>query len=395
MASIAARRSVPQAMREIKLMNYQGEGWEPVREATRRAMAEIFEERMKRVRRSYLQEVRAQGLDDRCNGYFKRHLLTSIGDIELSVPRTRTFSAATAIRAYSRREERVDRLILGCFVFGHSTRKVGSVLLSVLEEKVSPSTISRVAKTLDSAVAAFHRRPIEDRYKVLVLDGVVLARKSGAGALRRPVLVALGITEDGRREILDFRLAGSESQAAWETFLTDLYNRGLIGENLDLIVTDGGGGLKAALPTVFPNIPVQRCWAHKTRNILDKVKKADREAAKKDLHRISHAKTWRHGRRAARRFSDRWEQRYPRAVACLRKDLDELLEFLRFGDPSWHKAIRTTNAIERRFKEVRRRTRPMGVFSDRTSMDRILFAVFTHENQKEGTGAPFLLTQNS
>jgi transposase-like protein len=382
-------------MRELKRMNYQGEGWEPVREGGRKAMAEIFEDRMKRVRRSYLEEIRAQGVDDRCNGYFKRHLLTTLGDIEVSVPRTRTFSAATALRAYSRREERIDRLILGCFVFGHSTHKVGPALLPVLGEEVSASTVSRVAKTLDAAVAAFHRRPIEDRYKVLVLDGVVLARKSGAGALHRPVLVALGITHDGRREILDFRLAGSESQAAWETFMTDLYNRGLVGDNLELIVTDGGGGLKAALPTVFPNVAVQRCWAHKTRNILDKIKKADRKAAKKDLHRISHAETWRQGRRAARRFADRWEERYPKAVACLRRDLDELLEFLRFGDPSWHKAIRTTNSIERRFKEVKRRTRPMGVFSDRTSMDRILFAVFTHENHKEKTGAPFLLTQNT
>ena len=160
-------------------------------------------------------------------------------------------------------------------------------------------------------------------------------------------------------------------------------------------MTDGGAGLLAALPVVFPEVPVQRCWAHKTRNILDKIRQADRERAKRDLHRISHAADRTEARRAARRFADRWEERYPAAVRCLRQDLDELLEFLRFPDDPWRTAARTTNAIERRFREVRRRTRPMGVFSDRTSMERILFAVFSYENQKAGTSAPFLLTHTT
>ena len=133
--------------------------------------------------------------------------------------------------------------------------------------------MSQVAKTLDAAVAAFHRRPLQNRYKALMLDGVVLARKTGAGALRRPVLVAFGLRPDGKKEIIDFRLAGSESAAEWESFLTDLYRRGLTGEGLDMICVDGGCGLLAALPTVFPGIAVQRCWAHKIRNVLDKVKR--------------------------------------------------------------------------------------------------------------------------
>jgi transposase-like protein len=286
-------------------------------------------------------------------------------------------------------------MILACFVLGLSTRKVGPALLPLLGERVSAATVSRVTRVLDEAVAAFHRRPLRGRYRVLVFDGVVLSRKTGAGAVRRPVLVALGIREDGRKEVLDFRLAQGESQAAWEAFLTDLYGRGLTGEGVELIVTDGGVGLLATLPIVYPRIPVQRCWAHKTRNILDKMRRADRDAGKRDLHRISHARNLRDARRAARRFADRWEEIYPKAVACLRRDLDELLLFLRFEDPEWRKAARTTNAVERRFREVRRRIRPMGVFSDRTSMERILFAVFSHENWKEKTSTPFLLTQKS
>ena len=152
----------------------------------------------------------------------------------------------------------------------------------------------------------------------------------------------LGLREDGTKEILDFRLAASESEREWETFLTDLYRRGLTEEGLELIVTDGGKGMLAALPTVYPGVPVQRCWAHKARNVGDKVKEADRETVKRGLRRIYGAKNRVKARSAARRFADRWDS------------------------------------------------------IDKTSMERILFAVFIHENQQQGTGTPFpALTHNS
>jgi putative transposase len=123
------------------------------------------------------------------------------------------------------------------------------------------------------------------------------------------------------------------------------------------------------------------------------VRVGDQPAVKADLHAVMNAITVPRARSAARRFADRWAVDYPRAVACLRDDLDELLTCWRYKSLTRRKAVRTTNAIERRFREVRRRTRPMGVFSDRTSMDRILFAVFNHENQNQGVSTPFLLTQ--
>jgi transposase-like protein len=379
----------------LKRMNLQAPEWSDYRAASRQALAAILQDRMHGLLGNRIAELAALGEQDRRNGSYRRQLLTTLGVVELQVPRGRRSNALGVVERYARRELWVDRVILAAFVLGLSTRKVGEALLPILGERVSPSTVSRVAQVLDQAVAAFHARPLTRPYQVLVLDGVVLSRKTGAGALRRPVLVALGITVEGRKEILDFRLAPGESQIAWEAFLDDLHRRGLSGQALELIVSDGGHGLLAALPLLFPGIPVQRCWAHKTRNVLDKMRRDDRTFAKRDLHRISHAADRVTARRAARRFADRWQEHYPAAVACLRRDLDALLEFLRFQDPTWRKAARTTNAIERRFLEVRRRTRPMGVFSDRTSIERILFAVFTHENQKEGTSAPFLLTQNS
>jgi putative transposase len=391
MQQVAAVRSVKQAVRMLKHMNVQAPEWGDYREAGRQALAGVIQERMQGLLGNRLADLAAAGIADRRNGSYRRQLLTSLGAIELAVPRSRTFSPTAVVQAYARRERWIDRVILGCFVLGLSTRKVGLALLPILGERVSPATVSRVAKTLDAAVAAFHRRPLANRYRVLLLDGVVLSRKTGGGALRRPVLVAMGITLAGKKEILDFRLAAAESQAAWEAFLTDLYRRGLTGEGLALIVTDGGAGLLAALPLVYPRVAVQRCWAHKTRNVLDKVRRADRDRVKRDLRRISHAPDRTEARRAARRCVERWRDRYPAAVRCLVQDLEALLEFLRFDDPTWRKAARTTNAIERRFREVRRRTRPMGVFSDRTSIERILFAVFTHENEKAGTSTLFLL----
>ena len=144
------------------------------------------------------------------------------------------------VRAYATRAQNVDRTILACFVLGLFTRKVASALLPVLSRPVSPATVSAVARQLDAAVAAFHRRPLKDGYRVLVLDSVVLNRKTGAGALARPVLVALGLRPDGKKEVIDFRLAAAESAAQWERFLTDLFRRGLIGERLEMICVDGG-----------------------------------------------------------------------------------------------------------------------------------------------------------
>ena len=395
MQQVAAVRSVKQAVRTLKWMDVQAPEWNELRQASLEAVRRVIEERMKARVVNRIAELSAAGLADRRNGSYRRWLQHEVGLLELRIPRSRTYSAAAVLGHYLRRTPQLERVILAGFVLGLSTRKVGEALLPILGERISPATVSRVARGLDEAAAAFHRRPLANHYRVLLLDGVVLARKSGAGALRRPVLVAMGITLEGRKEILDFRLAPAESQPAWEAFLNELQARGLTGEGLSLIVTDGGAGLLAALPLVYPRVRVGRCWAHKSRNVLDRVRQADRERVKRDLHRISHAANRTTARGAARRFADRWGQRYPKAVRCLWRDLDELLEFFVFDDPDWRKAARTTNAIERRFREVRRRTRPMGVFSDRTSIERILFAVFTYENQKEGTSAPFLLTQDS
>ncbi|MFQ5620198.1 MAG: IS256 family transposase [Rhodospirillales bacterium] len=378
----------------MEAMDAQGvEFGEDYRHAARAALKDVLEGRMAAGIDRHLDEMAERAVADRRNGSYRRWLMTELGEIELSVPRTRTFSALAVVRAYARRADHIDRMILACFVLGLSTRKVAIALLPILGRRISAGTVSQVAKMLDGAVAAFHRRPLKDIYPVLMLDGVILSRKTGAGAIKRPVLVALGLRPDGKKEIIDYRLAVAESAAQWELFLTDLFRRGLEGKALELVCVDGGAGLLAALPVVYPGVPVQRCWAHKIRNVLGKVKACDRDAVKADLHAVMNADNRPRARSAARRFAGRWQHVCPPAVACLRADLDELLACFRYKTRDERKAVRTTNAIERRFREVRRRTRPMGVFQDRTSMDRILFAVFTHENANQGVPTLFSLTQ--
>jgi len=389
--------SLPQAYEVIKEMNLDNDHWDAdYRSAGRSSLETILEERMQERISWYLTEMARLGAYDRRNGYFSRHLVTELGDIELHVPRTRHFSPIRIVRAYARRAPHIDRMILACFVLGISTRKIATALLPVLGEPVSATTVSRVAKSLDTAVGAFHRRPIKRQYRFLIFDGVVLKRRTGAGSVKRVVLVVLGITDEGRKEVIDFSIAPGESQEAWESFLTDLYKRGLTEEGIEMMVTDGGKGLLAALPTAYPKIPLQRCWAHKSRNVLNYIRKADREAVKRDLHAIQYASGITKAQTAMGAFARRWKDTYPKAVTCLLTDEEELLSFLQVTDSSLWPQIRTTNAIERRFREVRRRTRPMGVFADRMSMERILYAVFSYENLRQGVAAPFLLvTQNS
>jgi transposase-like protein len=342
----------------------------------------------------HLDEMAARGQADRRNGSYARHLLTELGNIELCVPRTRRYSSLGVVRAYARRARQLDRMILACFVLGLSTRKVATALLPVLGRRISAATVSQVAKTLDAAVTAFHGRP---------LKGPVSgshARRGGAGAQdrgrrhppagsRRP-RPAPGWQEGDHRLAPGHRRVPPSGSSSHRS----LPRRGLSGHCLEMICVDGGSGLLAALPIVYPGIAIQRCWAHKIRNVLNKVRKADQPSVKADLHAVMNAKTLPQARSAARRFANRWKATLPEAVRCLQNDLDDLLTCWRYKALDQRKRVRTTNAIERRFREVRRRTRPMGVFQDRTSMDRILFAVFTHENANQGVPTLFSLTQN-
>ena len=377
----ATLRNVTRAIDEINAFEWEGE-FKPV---ARRALKELMEKRLEEEMAEYLGLSRYEHASDRHdyrNGHYVRHLLTEMGDLELLVPRSRKGKFPTQLfERYARRCRSVDKVLLACFCLGLSTRKAASVLAPVLGEKVSASTISRIGQELDHEVNRYHSRVLKDYYQYLFFDGVVLKSKGAVKVQKKILLCAFGITVEGRQEIIDFYPAASESVACWESFLNDLYRRGLKGSLCELIATDGGTGLHHALQIVYPKVVLQRCWAHKTRNVLDKVKKIDQPAVKKALARISHAANRREATQAYWNFSSRWAKSYPQALHCLKKDFDQLLSFFQIKNSQIWSRLRTTNLIERSFREVRRRTRPMGVMAHTQSLQRIVFAVFHHLNQ--------------
>lgn len=391
----ATSRNVSRALREINAFEWEGD-FKPM---ARQALKEMVDKRLEEEMTEYMGLARYEHGADRAdyrNGHYVRHLLTEMGDIEILVPRSRKGGFPNKLLGrYARRCRSVDQVLLACFCLGLSTRKAGAVLAPVLEERVSSSTISRLSSQLDGAVERYHRRGLKDHYQYLFLDGVVLKSKGAVKVQKKILLCAFGITLGGKQEMIDFYAAASESQACWEAFLNDLYRRGLTGECGALIVTDGGTGLHAALQIVYPKILTQRCWAHKTRNVLDKVKKKDQPAVKKALNRISHAQNQRQATEAYWRFSTRWGKAYPKAVTCLKTDLDQLLHFFEIKRPELWSRLRTTNLIERSFREVRRRTRPMGVMANTRSLQRIVFAVFHHLNQNWDQNTPRKFTHKS
>ena len=315
------------------------------------------------------------------HGYYSRSLVTQFGLVtDIQVPRAEVKGFKTKVfKRYRRFQDVVEDLVEGIFLAGVSTRRVGEAISKLIDTKVSHGTVSRITKRLDDKVQAFHKAPILDEYQYLICDGISLKIRYGAKYHSRKILVVYGITVFGQRRLIDFRQARGESQSAWETLLQSLYQRGFKGENLKLIAMDGSSGLKAAAELVYPHAKIQRCWAHKLRNVANYCKKAHEADLIDQARRIYKA----HDRSKAiaefKAWKKTWQKVAPDAVHCLEKDLEELLNFL--DCPKAHQIkIRTTNAIERAFREVRRRTRVFSCFSNLASSERIIFAIFTHLN---------------
>ena len=357
--------------------------WGDLNGKAQAAMKALLEEKSRQARDRFVcREAyeRREGGGEHRNGYYEREIVTRLGTLRLRIARTRGRSFLPAgMRAFQRRAEDVLLLIREAFLRGISTRQVGRVVGIVTGEAVSAQTVSTITKSLDRLVRRFHEAALKDEWVYLFLDGVSLRVRRPAGRKRVQMLVAYGVRRDGQRRLLAFQRSQGESEAAWEGFLRDLYRRGLEGKNLQLIVTDGCAGLAAALQTVYSRVAHQRCWVHKMRNILEKVRKRDYGAVKADAQAIYQAETLGRAQRAFQNFQARWRQAYPSIVRQLQRDLPELLSFFHFPRHLWKK-LRTTNVIERCFVEVRRRTRPMVCFVNLQSVDRIVFSIFNRMN---------------
>jgi len=274
----------------------------------------------------------------------------------------------------------VDRALKDIFLAGVSTRRVSEALSCLIDAPVSATTVSKVTKELDAQVRQFQNKALLDEYQYLILDGINLKVKEGLKYKKKSVLVAYGITFLGIREIICFRQASRETKPAWIAFLNDLYRRGLIGKNLRLIIIDGHKGLRAALDEIYPFVKAQRCWAHKMRNVVNYLPRKRQKECSRDAAAIYNAESKQKAIEQFKIWKRKWRRVSPDAAHCLEKDLNDMLSF--FDYPKEHrKKIRTTNAIERSFREVRRRVRTMNCFSNAASCDRIMFAVLNHLNK--------------
>jgi putative transposase len=340
----------------------------------------------------YQQRERYQRTETRTdyrNGHYYRNLDTTVGPIEnVAVPRSRHgLFKTTVFEHYQRRQQAVNDVICNAFLRGISTREVAGVLKPILGANISASTVSNITKSLNAQVKAFHQRQLIDEYQFLFLDGIAISVKGSLKAKKVLVLVAYGITLFGKKELIAFRIANAESNHACEGFLNNLFKRGLEGKNLKLIVTDGSKGFINAVDMVYPHAKHQRCWVHKLRNATKHVKKIHHKAFMNDARNIYNASSHRQAVTAFKHLRHTWQRITPKAVNCIAQDIDALLVFLLIPIKEQYRIfirrqIRTTNIIERSFREVRRRTRPMGCFTNNDSLSRIIYAIFYRLNSK-------------
>ena len=314
------------------------------------------------------------------HGSRERTLTTSLGPTTFAMPRARvgTPEGATAewhsglVPRYQRRSERVDEAILGVYLSGTNTRRIKGALAPLLRGgPLSKDAVSRLVGRLAEDFETWRRRDLaEDRIQYVIMDGWYPKVRLGKRRERVPVLVTLGVRADGQRVVLDLRLAGDESTAAWRDVIRSLVDR-QVGRPI-LAMIDGSAGLAAALREQWPTLAIQRCTAHKLRNLEAKAPVRLREELAEDYRRMIYADTRALVDQARARFVKKWRLRCPAVVECLDEAGDDLFTFLRFPKSQW-KALRTTNALERINGEFRRRTKTQASLP---SQDAVLLLLF-------------------
>lgn len=306
---------------------------------------------------------RGKGQQGYRNGSRSRTLTSGIGELQLDVPRV----AGTAepfhskvLPAHARILPQLQGLFPLLYIEGLSTRDFSRALKGACGDVgLSRSSVSRTNQVIREEFGAWRQRSLaEEEIVYLFLDGVYLRLRRNSTETEG-VLIAHGIRADGSRVLLGVLLGYQESTASWKGFLHDLIRRGLKAPKL--VISDGNPGLLRAVGEVWPETAVQRCIAHRMRNVLDKTPKAHRDAVHRELRTIFYAGNEAEARQMVEKFVAKWEGTLPSMTHCLLSAIDACLTFYRFPEAHW-KRIRTSNVLERCFEEVKRRTRVVGRF---------------------------------
>jgi putative transposase len=316
------------------------------------------------------------------HGNRERTLTTSLGPTTIAMPRARIRQAdgtsgewrGETIERYQRRTRRVDEAILGIYLAGTNTRRIKGALAPLLRGgPLSKDAVSRLVGRLREDFDTWRTRDLAaDDIRYVFMDGWYPKVRIGGRRERVPVLVTLGVRANGERVVLDLRLVGEESAASWTEVVASLAARHLTRPVLAMI--DGNPGLTSALRSHWPGIAIQRCTAHKLRNLQAKAPARLREELTEDYRRMIYGETVTAVEQARVRFTKKWRLRCPAVVESLEEAGDELFTFLRFPSSQW-KALRTTNALERINEEFRRRTKTQASLPSQDSVLLLLFGL--------------------
>jgi transposase-like protein len=299
-------------------------------------------------------------LDTRA-GHYDRQLHTQAGKVTLQVPRLRNLPFETEIiERYRRRESSVEEALVEMYLAGVSVRRVEDITEALWGTRVSPSTVSELNQKIYVQIEAWRNRPIEGQHAYVYLDGIWLKRSWGGEVKNVAVLVAIGVREDGYREILGVVEGLKEDTESWRNFLRHLKQRGLQG--VRLLVSDKCLGLVEAAGEFYPDATWQRCMVHWYRNVMSVVPKSKVKEVMAMLKAIHAQEDRQAARDKAGLVAEKLDaMRLAQAATVVRDGVDETLSYMAFPREHWTR-IRTNNVLERIMREIRRRTRVVGNF---------------------------------
>ncbi len=316
---------------------------------------------------------RSEERTDCRNGSRDRDLNTRVGRITLHVPRHRNVPFKTLVfDNYSRSEAALVAGMAEMVVNGVSTRKVSKVMETLCGTSFSKSAVSDVCKDLETAVKEFQTRPLEGDYPFLTVDATYFKVRENRRIISKAFMIAYGTNAEGHREILGFGVYANESSTTWTDFLLSLKKRGLTG--LLMITSDAHEGILNAIGKVFPTVPWQRCQFHFSRNITDKAPKKYQTGLRAELQELFNCKTIAEARKVRDRIIEDYRDVAESAVACLDEGFESSMTVMLL--PAWlRRFYRTSNQIERLNKELKRRSKVIGVFPNEDSVLRLMGSV--------------------
>lgn len=323
------------------------------------------------------------------NGYKDKTLATKLGKLELKVPQVRgdVQFYPSALEKGIRSEKALKLAMAEMYVKGVSTRKVTSVLESLCGLEISSTQVSNASKLLDEELAKWRNRSLgkisylqlDARYENVRQDGVVLSSA---------VLVATGVTENGQRMVLGTSVSLSEAEVHWREFLLSLKKRGLYG--IEMITSDDHAGLKAAMTSVFPNVPWQRCQVHLQRNATAYVPKvAMRKEVAKDIRDIFNAPNKTEAERLLEMAVEKYHKSASQLSSWMESNIPEGLTVFKQPE-AYRKKLRSTNMVERLNREIKRRTRVASIFPNEASLLRLVSAILAETSDEWETGRKYI-----